>query len=78
MLAEGFTGDESVLVRQQYVSVLDSTGESAGQGGVALYALIRMRDVITVLYLQKDQPERIEALAPKAAARLCVVVPRCR
>ncbi|GIF99609.1 hypothetical protein [Catellatospora citrea] len=78
VLAEGFAGDESVLVRRRYVSVLDSTGESAGQGGTALYALIRMRDVITVLYLEKDQPERLEALSAKAAARLCVMVPRCR
>ncbi|MEU8079283.1 hypothetical protein AB0B31_28040 [Catellatospora citrea] len=78
VLAEGFAGDESVLVRQRYASVLEGTGESAGQGGTALYALIRMRDVITVLHLEKDQPERIEALSVKAAARLCVMVPRCR
>lgn len=78
VLAEGFAGDESVLVRRRYVSVLDSAGEPAGQGGTALYAVIRMRDVITVLYLEKDQPARIEALSAKAVARLCVVVPGCR
>ncbi|WP_144123065.1 hypothetical protein [Catellatospora sichuanensis] len=78
VLAEGFAGDESVLVRQRYVSVLDSTGESAGQGALALYALIRVRDVVTIVHLQQDQPERIKALSVKAAVRLCVMVPSCR
>lgn len=77
LLAEGFAGDEAVLVRQRRISVLNATGESTGNDLAVTYAMVRVGSMVSVVFVEKDQAQRIEGLAGKAAARLCAATGRC-
>jgi hypothetical protein len=78
VLGEGFAGDDSLLVRQQFVSIDDSTGRQVGDSIVDIYAIVHVADLVTVVESYTTDPGLLRDLGAKAATRLCVAaIPRC-
>jgi hypothetical protein len=67
-LDDGFAGDDSLLLRHEMVPV--TLTEQAGPSVVS-YAVIRVSDLVSVLYSLDDDAERMRQIAIRAAQRLC-------
>lgn len=77
ILAQGFAGDQSLLVRMRSISVYDDTGESTGNDIAAAYAIVRVGDLVAVIVSEQDDFQQTLALAKKAGARLCEASATC-
>lgn len=78
VLENGFTGDESLLIRQRFEVHVDATGEHLPEYDLAVtIALVRRGNVIAVVTIEADEPQLVQQLAVKAAARLCLASKSC-
>jgi hypothetical protein len=78
LLDEGFAGDESLLIRQTAGSRADDTGAPVGETTVETYAVVRVNDLVTVIFRNSSDDAEIARLGKTAATRLCMAAkPRC-
>ncbi len=78
LLDEGFTGDQSLLVRERVDSVSDVTGDLVGQPIVEVFAVVRVNDLVAVISRYSTDEAEIATLSEVAATRMCLAAtPRC-
>ncbi|HEV7710418.1 MAG TPA: hypothetical protein VGP16_19640 [Asanoa sp.] len=75
MLDRDFAGDEAALVRLT-VDTIDTTGNTTFSARVVL-AAVRVGDAVTVVQMERDEPDLVRLLGQRAADRLCTVDNRC-
>jgi hypothetical protein len=71
VLATGFAGDESLLLRGTVQQFTVATGQPLGDPVVTVVAVIRVKDLVTVVDLGLDDPDRVTGVAKIAARKLC-------
>lgn len=77
VVASGFAGDESILVRHNSVGRNAQTGKVIGES-TALVAVLRVGNLVTVLRPASTSAEDLRRFATIAAARLCATAdPPC-
>ncbi|GIF50004.1 hypothetical protein DFJ67_3979 [Asanoa ferruginea] len=75
MLDRDFAGDEAALVRLT-VDIIDKTGNTTFSARVVL-AAVRVGDAVTVVQVERDDPDLVRLLGQRAADRLCTVERGC-
>lgn len=79
IVANGFAGDESILVRNDIVVRNAKTGEVIGQSSNMLSAYLRVGDLVTTLSPRAGtSADELRRIAATAAQRMCVAAhPAC-
>jgi hypothetical protein len=71
VLDRDFAGDESLLLRHEVLAREKATGEQLGDHLVTLFAVVRVRDLVTVIKGEGRTEARMRQLGQSAATRLC-------
>lgn len=71
LVAKGFAGEESLLLRQEAYSVEKATGRRIGPSSITLYLVVRVQDLVTIVQSDNRTEVPMRRLGQSAATRLC-------